>query len=147
MVSEPSSDPRCVTNSRRQRRHHSSVRLRHSCENTHKLIARFILNGLDHANEIFGKQVFHVPDWQVIGEYVYDEDGGRHQAFLSPKHETFFDETPLQAHERIKIEQSLKYSQIGAEKLWKMSGFTEAQHWRLGDDYGMSFISRCPHTT
>lgn len=105
------------------------------------LTIRFILNALHHANDIFDKQVFDVADWQVIGEYVYDEDGGRHQAFLSPKHETFFDGVPVQAHERLKIEQSLKYSQVGADKLWRMSGFTPFQHWRLGSDYGMHFCS------
>src|SRR5688572_32569077 len=44
----------------------------------------FILNGLVHANILYDEEIFHIPDWRVIGEYVYDEDGGRHQAFVSP---------------------------------------------------------------
>lgn len=98
---------------------------------------RFILNGLSHANETFGKQVFNLPEWKVIGEYIYDEDGGRHQAFLSPITETDVLGSVIKPFDRIKIEQSVKYSQFGAEKLWKMSGLQEVKRWRRGDDYGM----------
>lgn len=75
-------------------------------------------------------------DWKVIGEFIYDEDGGRHQAFLTPTKEVNVFGTTIKQDERLKIEQSLKYSQIGAERLWRTAGLREVQRWRRGDDYG-----------
>jgi uncharacterized SAM-dependent methyltransferase len=74
----------------------------------------------------------------VIGEYVYDEDGGRHQAFVAPIRETVVLGHQIKAFERIKIEQSLKYSSSGSIKLWKAAGLVEAHRWTLGDEYGMT---------
>lgn len=97
---------------------------------------RFILNGLVNANQILGEEVFKVEDWRVIGEYVYDDEGGRHQAFYSPvKDAVIFGET-IKAHERIQVEQSLKYSQPAATKLWNTAGLTELDKWELGEEYG-----------
>ncbi|GKT85540.1 hypothetical protein Ct61P_03390 [Colletotrichum tofieldiae] len=73
----------------------------------------FILNGLANANEILGEEAFKLSDWEVIGEYVYDEEGGRHQAFYSPVRDTYVMGTLVKQHERIQVEQSLKYSQLG----------------------------------
>lgn len=89
-----------------------------------------------HANAVYGGEIFNLDDWRVIGEFIYDEDGGRHQAFLSPKKEVNILGTIIKQDERLKIEQSLKYSQIGAEKLWRTAGMREAKNWRRGDDYG-----------
>ncbi len=75
-------------------------------------------------------------DWKVIGEFIYDEDGGRHQAFLSPNKEVTILGTTIKQAERLKIEQSLKYSQVGGEKLWRAAGLKEVKRWRRGDDYG-----------
>ena len=97
---------------------------------------RFILNGLAHANEIFGEDVFQLEDWRVIGEYVYDVDGGRHQACVSPIRETVAMGTVIQADERVQIEQSLKYSKIGRDKLWRGAGFRELASWSRGSEYG-----------
>lgn len=97
---------------------------------------RFILNGLEHANEIYGEEIFHIPDWRVIGEYVYDEEGGRHQAFLSPVRETTVLGSVVKPHERIQIEQSLKYTRVGSDRLWKLAGLEATHRWTLGDAYG-----------
>jgi|SRR3569833_149381 len=97
---------------------------------------RFILNGLNHANTIMGETVFDVEDWRVIGEYVYDAEGGRHQAFYSPIRDTFVLGDMIPSHERIQIEQSLKYSNVEAEKLWTVAGLTETDRWKYGDEYG-----------
>lgn len=48
-----------------------------------------------------------------------------------------FGET-IKAHERIQVEQSLKYSQAAATKLWNTAGLTEADKWELDDEYGKS---------
>lgn len=101
---------------------------------------RFILNGLVNANQILGEEVFRTEDWRVIGEYVYDDEGGRHQAFYSPvKDVAIFGET-IKAHERIQVEQSLKYSQAAATKLWNTAGLTEVDKWELDDEYGKSIL-------
>lgn len=47
-------------------------------------LPRFVLNGLINANQILGEEVFKLEDWRVIGEYVYDEEGGRHQGKIWP---------------------------------------------------------------
>lgn len=102
----------------------------------------FILNGLRHANTIHGSEIFHLDDWKVIGEFIYDEDGGRHQAFLSPTKEVTILGTTIKQAERLKIEQSLKYSQVGGEKLWRTAGLKEVKRWRRGDDYGLHLLQK-----
>lgn len=102
---------------------------------------RFVLNGLTHANEILGEEAFNVEEWQVTGEYVYDVDGGRHQAFVSPLEVSSVLGHIIKPHERIKIEQSLKYSDVGVDKLWKMAGLSEVTKWSHNDEYGMCWLS------
>lgn len=105
-----------------------------------KRVCRFILNGLVNANQILGEEVFNVEDWRVIGEYVYDDEGGRHQAFYSPVHDAVIFGETIKAHERIQVEQSLKYSQPAATKLWNTAGLTEVDKWEVGEEYGESMI-------
>lgn len=96
----------------------------------------FILNGLANANQILGEEVFKLEDWRAIGEYVYDEQGGRHQAFYSPvKDVVVFGET-VKAGQRIQVEQSLKYSELEAKKLWNTASLKEVDQWLLGQEYG-----------
>ncbi|RYP58026.1 hypothetical protein DL771_011362 [Monosporascus sp. 5C6A] len=98
---------------------------------------QFILNGLRHANDVLGEQAFNLDDWKVIGEYVYDEEGGRHQAFCAPKRDIVVMGETIKAHERIQIEQSLKYSAEDRETLWNAAGLTEIERWTTEDgDYG-----------
>jgi uncharacterized SAM-dependent methyltransferase len=99
---------------------------------------RFILNGLQNANEILGEEAFNTDEWRVIGEYVYDLEGGRHQAFLSPTRPTDALGSRVLPHERIEIEQSLKYSEEEKDRLWKLAGLTEMGRWSRGDEYGRS---------
>lgn len=97
---------------------------------------RFVLNGLSNANEVLGGKVFDEKKWNVVGEYVYDERGGRHQAFYSPRKDTVVLGHLVRAHERIKIEQSLKYSAEESQRLWETSGLAEAAHWSKDHVYG-----------
>ncbi|OAQ87380.1 hypothetical protein VFPBJ_01420 [Purpureocillium lilacinum] len=103
---------------------------------------QFILNGLAHANEIYGEQVFDVDEWTVIGEYVYDDQGGRHQAFVAPVRETTVLGSVVKARERVKIEQSLKYSKFGADTLWKAAGLVEEAVWTRNGEYGLHMLKR-----
>jgi hypothetical protein len=108
----------------------------------------FILNGLVNANQILGEEAFNLQDWRVIGEYVYDDEGGRHQAFYSPVRDVVVLGEKIKANERIQVEQSLKYSQSAATKLWGLAGMTTAERWALGQEYGeftnTSELYHCP---
>jgi len=95
---------------------------------------RFILNGLLHANDILGERVFELDDWRVIGEYVFDSEGGRHQAFYSPLRDIRYRDIQFKAGERIQVEQSLKFSAEEAAQLWKYSGLHEVGRWSASSD-------------
>jgi hypothetical protein len=101
-------------------------------------LRRFVLNGLSNANEILGEQVFDVENWKVVGQYVYDEEGGRHEAFVAPLRTTNILGSTVLPHERIQIEQSLKYSTKELEHLLESAGLTELERWTQGDEYGKS---------
>jgi uncharacterized SAM-dependent methyltransferase len=90
---------------------------------------RFILNGLLHANDILGERIFELDDWKVIGEYVFDREGGRHQAFYSPLRDIRYRDIQFKAGERIQVEQSLKFSAEEAAQLWKISDLNEVGRW------------------
>ncbi|KAI1107028.1 C-type lectin protein [Jackrogersella minutella] len=109
----------------------------------HGITHRFILNGLVHANEILGHKAFDLDDWQVLGEYVYDNEGGRHQAFYSPLRDTVVLGETIKAQERVQVEQSLKYSKAGCSNLWRSAGMIEADRWMTEDeDYGLHLLSK-----
>lgn len=103
---------------------------------------RFILNGLAHANRLFKRDIFNLEDWRVIGEYVFDnnEQGGRHQAFLSPLRDVNILGQRLRRGERIKIEQSLKYTNASSQKLWALAGLEETERWTYNDEHGRSRV-------
>ncbi|KAH6659743.1 histidine-specific methyltransferase [Truncatella angustata] len=104
---------------------------------------QFLLDGLRHANEILGSDEFNLDDWKAIGEYVYDIDGGRHQAFYSPIRDVNIIGEDIKAHERIKVEQSLKYSEDGMKKLWAEAGVVETERWMTdGDEYGLHLLTK-----
>jgi uncharacterized SAM-dependent methyltransferase len=87
-----------------------------------------------HANSILGEQVFELGDWKVIGEYVFDDEGGRHQAFYSPLRDIRYGNIQFKAGERIQVEKSLKFSVEEAAQLWKDSGLTEVSRWSASSD-------------
>jgi hypothetical protein len=72
----------------------------------------------------------------VIGEYVFDGEGGRHQAFYAPLRDTVVMDDLIRPHDRIQVEESLKYSPAEAQKLWKLAGMAEMAQWRHVDEYG-----------
>lgn len=82
----------------------------------------FVLNGLMHANKIMEKKVFRKEDWKVIGEY--DEAAGRHQAFISPVRDVMVEGTLIKAGEKIRVEESYKYSLSQSNELWQHAGLT-----------------------
>ena len=82
----------------------------------------FVRNGLTHANELLGKEAFKHSDWKVVGEY--DVAAGRHQAFLVPTKDIEFDSIRFEAGERVRIEESYKYSPLQQERLWEDAGLS-----------------------
>ena len=92
---------------------------------------------MEHANGILGEETFKLDDWRVIGEYVYDAEGGRHQAFYAPKRDVVVMGETIRPHERIQVEQSLKFSLKECEGLWSDAGLKEIESWMNQDgDYG-----------
>jgi len=78
--------------------------------------------------------VFNVDDWRVIGEYVYDDQGGRHQAFYSAKRDLNFKDICIKARERIQVEQSVKYSSKDAEVLFRAADLQEVKKWSASSE-------------
>lgn len=79
----------------------------------------------------------------MIGEYVYDSEGGRHQAFYSPTKDTVVLGIAVRAQERIQIEQSLKYSPAAATALWDLADMKEVEQWNVADEYGECALVVC----
>ena len=94
----------------------------------------FIRNGLVHANRLLGKAVFKLEDWKVIGEF--DEPARRHQAFYTPIKDLVIDGVYIKAGEKIRIEESHKYSAVQSSELWQAAGLLErASFGNSIDDY------------
>ena len=94
----------------------------------------FILNGLVHANKLMGKEVFRKDDWKVVGEY--DEVAGRHQASYSPVREVLVEGTLIRVGEKIRVEESYKYSLLQSNELWQSAGLmVRARFGNRSDEY------------
>lgn len=78
----------------------------------------------------------------MIGEYVYDGQGGRHQAFYSPIRDFHFRDIQFKTGERIQVEQSLKYSPEEAKHLWHTAGLNEINRWSASSDAYSEFYPR-----
>ncbi|KIW01917.1 dimethylhistidine N-methyltransferase [Verruconis gallopava] len=96
----------------------------------------FVLNGLQHANQLLGHDAFDVEKWRVIGEY--DEVNGKHHAFVSPVQDMNIDGILIKAGERIRIEESFKYDLIDRSRLWEGAGLIEGASWTNAEaNYGL----------
>ena len=80
----------------------------------------FYRNGLAHANRIVKGDVFRPNRWAVRGEY--DETASRHQAFFTPLADVTIEEVHVRAGERIRFEESYKYSRARSDELWRHAG-------------------------
>ncbi|KAK4986175.1 hypothetical protein LTR50_005467 [Elasticomyces elasticus] len=113
----------------------------HAYNDRHGLTHRFVLNGLVHANRLLGREAFVLRDWKVVGEY--DEDAGRHQAFVSSVKDVVIDGVNIAAGERIRIEESYKYSAEQSSKLWIDAGVLEGAKWTTSSgDYALHLLNR-----
>ena len=92
----------------------------------------FVRNGLTHANKLLGRDAFKHEDWEVVGEY--DVAAGRHQAFFVPVRDLKIDDVLFSAGERVRIEESYKYSSVQCEELWELAGLLQGAVY--GDQTG-----------
>lgn len=82
----------------------------------------FTLNGLKNANRILGFEAFKSDEWDAFGEFV--EEDGYHRAFVSPLKDVTIDGIELKKGERIRIEESWKFSAEEIQHLWNEAGLT-----------------------
>ena len=110
-------------------------RVYHAYNDRENVTHDFILNGLNHANELMGKTVFNLEDWDVIGEY--DTQAGRHHAFVSPRKDVIIEGVHISRGERVRIEESYKYSRDEIVQLWEGAKLAEINIWpNSKGDYG-----------
>jgi EasF-like predicted methyltransferase len=111
-------------------------RVFHAYNDREDVTHNFILNGLKHANRIMGgKTVFNLDEWEAIGEF--DIKAGRHHAFVAPLKDVVVDGIPVAKGERIRIEESYKYSREEVLQLWEGAGLSESTVWSNSKgDYG-----------
>ena len=107
----------------------------------------FYRNGLAQANKLLGEEVFEQCDWDVIGES--STDLGCHQAFVSPKRSFNRGGFSFKAGERIRIEESYKYTKPQQNQLWIDSNLQlEASFAHETEDFckyrdSLTFIVSC----
>lgn len=87
------------------------------------------------------EDAFKLDDWEVIGEY--DVKAGRHHAFVAPRKDVVVDGVSIKQGERIRIEESYKYSHQEAKRLWELAKLAENTVWSNSTgDYGLHFVSK-----
>ena len=105
----------------------------------------FVLNGLKQANRLLGTEAFNLDHWKVIGEF--DVEAGRHHAFVVPDADVVIDGVVIRKDERVRIEESYKWSAHEASRLWDASGLKEGAKWsNTSADYGKqcSYVQQPP---
>jgi len=95
-------------------------KVHHAYNDKEGITHKFVRNGLDQANLLLGKDVFKQDDWDIVGEY--DEAAGRHQAFYCALKDLDVEEIHITAGERIRVEESYKYSSLQSSQLWQAAG-------------------------
>ncbi|KAL8658832.1 MAG: hypothetical protein Q9226_000765 [Calogaya cf. arnoldii] len=80
-------------------------------------------------------------DWNVIGEY--DESAGRHQAFYSPLKDLVIDGVYVQVGEKIRVEESHKWSSKQSNDLWQTVGLVQQAFFgNKIDDYHLHILAK-----
>lgn len=116
-------------------------RVYHAYNDKANVTHEFILNGLKHANRLMERESFKLEEWEVIGEY--DEEAGRHHAFVAPLKDVVIEDVKIPKGERIRIEESYKYSREEILELWEGAGLVENTVWsNARGDYGLHFVSK-----
>lgn len=118
-----------------------SDRVYHAYNDKEGVTHEFTLNGLKHANRIMDEAVFNLEDWEAIGEY--DVKNGRHHAFVSPIKDVVVDGVPISRGERVRIEESYKFSRQEISDLWEGAKLAENSVFpNARGDYGLYLVSK-----
>lgn len=117
-------------------------RVLHAYNDKDNVTHKFILNGLSHANRILDQEnAFKLGEWEVIGQF--NVKAGCHQAFVSPLLDVVVDGISISRGEKIRIEESYKYSTYETEQLWESTGLVEGSRWvNKRGDYGLHLVSK-----
>ncbi|KAF2703649.1 hypothetical protein K504DRAFT_463379 [Pleomassaria siparia CBS 279.74] len=116
-------------------------RVYHAYNDRENVTHDFTLNGLKHANRIMEEEAFNLDDWEAIGEY--DTEAGRHHAFVAPLKDVVIDGVSIAKGERVRIEESYKYSNDEVRSLWQVAGLTENTVFSNSrGDYGLHLVSK-----
>ncbi|KAF2829516.1 hypothetical protein CC86DRAFT_286753 [Ophiobolus disseminans] len=116
-------------------------RVYHAYNDRENVTHEFIINGLRHANELMDETAFNTEDWKVIGEY--DQEAGRHHAFVSPRKDVVIDGVRIPQGERVRIEESYKYSPDEILQLWEGATLAANSVWtNTKGDYGLHLVSK-----
>lgn len=97
-------------------------RVFHAYNDREGVTDQFTMNGLKHANRIMGRQVFEEALWKSMG--AYSKSGVKHQAFVSPSKDVEIEGILIKAGEKVRIEESYKYTPNQAQELWQAAGLT-----------------------
>ncbi|RMZ14198.1 hypothetical protein D0864_00247 [Hortaea werneckii] len=99
----------------------------------------FTANGLKHANRLLGYKAFELDDWEAVGDF--DAKSGRHQAFVVPKKDINVEGVAMKQGEKIRIEESYKYSRPQAQELWRSANVMEVAAWSNdAGDYALHML-------
>lgn len=110
-------------------------RVYHAYNDCEGVTHQFVLNGLEHANEIMETEAFDMAKWKVIGEF--DVENGRHHAFVTPTEDVSIGDISIAAGEKVRIEESYKFSSDETIELWKEAGLAAVEAWSTKrGDYG-----------
>ncbi|KAJ7256826.1 DUF323 domain-containing protein [Mycena haematopus] len=111
---------------------------------------KFVMNGLKGAGRVLGDEtLFDEENWEYINNYDVAER--RHEAFFKAKrsHSVVVPSTKetisFVQNEKVKIEQSFKFSEVDAHKLFIESGFRSIQRWTDSTSrYSLWLLERPP---
>jgi len=103
----------------------------HAYNDTEDKNDEFIRNALDYAGRFLDNGVFQQHDWDRRGEW--NEELGRHEQYLIPKKDIWFEGRCLKAGEKIFLVASHKYDSAERQNLWAGAGLFELKGWQTNE--------------
>ena len=97
---------------------------------------RFYRNGLEHANQLIGNEVFAQGDWEI--DTTYSEDAGRHEASYLARRNVSVEGCNFKEGEKLHLEYAYKYSDEQSDRMWHSAGLV------LQTSYGQSDYRKSP---
>ncbi|KAJ3565282.1 hypothetical protein NP233_g7732 [Leucocoprinus birnbaumii] len=123
------------------------ARIERAYDDSHGHTENFIKNGLRAAGRVLGDEnLFAKENWEYVSQY--DTDNRRHEAFLKPKmdHSVIAPNGKVyvfEQSERIKIEESFKFSDKDAFSLFTQANLRPVQRWvDRNSEYSLWLVER-----